>query len=127
VSLLLDTHVLIWWSIDAPQLSRQADAVIRGEPIVYVSAASVFEITTKHRLGKLPQVEGVVHDLARFIADEGFRELSITVTHAQIAGTLSGPSRDPFDRLLIAQAMSENLRLVSIEQSFDTYPIRRLW
>src|SRR5262245_53356149 len=125
--LLLDTHAIIWWSADAPQLSAAADEAIRSEPVVYVSAASVFEIATKHRLGKLPQVEKIVADLKGFIADEGFRELPISVQHAQIAGTLPGPSRDPFDRLLIAQAIVENLQLVSIENPFDAYPVRRLW
>lgn len=127
MALLLDTHAVIWWSADAPELSARADRAIRVEPLVYVSAASVFEITTKHRLGKLPQVKRIVDDLSSFIAAEGFRELPISVRHAQVAGLLSGPSRDPFDRLLIAQAMVENLQLVSIQQPFDAYPIRRLW
>jgi PIN domain nuclease of toxin-antitoxin system len=127
VPLLLDTHALIWWSADAPQLSAVADQAIRGEPVVYVSAASVFEIATKYRIGKLPQVERIASDLRGFIADEGFQELPISVQHAQTAGALPGPSRDPFDRLLIAQAMAESLTLVSIERGFDAYAIRRLW
>jgi PIN domain nuclease of toxin-antitoxin system len=127
VPLLLDTHALIWWSADAPQLSGVADQAIRREPEVYVSAASVFEIATKYRIGKLPQVERIASNLQGFIAAEGFLELPISVQHAQTAGLLPGPSRDPFDRLLIVQAMAENLTLVSIERGFDAYAIRRLW
>jgi PIN domain nuclease of toxin-antitoxin system len=125
--LLLDTHAVIWWSSDAPQLSRLAADAIRTDARIYVSAASVFEIATKHRLGKLPHVADIVDDLSGFIADEGFVELPVSVRHAQVAGQLSGPSRDPFDRLLVAQAMVERMAFVSIEQSFDSYPIRRLW
>ncbi|TWS94122.1 type II toxin-antitoxin system VapC family toxin [Reyranella sp. CPCC 100927] len=125
--ILLDTHALIWWSIDAPQLSQSVAEAIRTEEVIYVSAASAFEIATKYRLGKLPQVERIVADLGSYVAAQGFHELPISIQHAQTAGTLPGPSRDPFDRLLIAQAMVEALPLVSIEQPFDAYPIRRLW
>ena len=124
---LLDTHALIWWSIDAAQLSPSAGDVIRTEAVVYVSAASALEIATKYRLGKLPQVERIVTDFGSYIAAQGFRELPISIRHAQVAGTLPGPSRDPFDRLLIAQAMVEAMPLVSMEHPFDAYPIRRLW
>ena len=125
--LLLDTHAVIWWSSDAPQLSKRAADAIRIAARIYVSAASVFEIATKHRLGKLPHVAEIAGDLRGFIADEGFTELPVSVQHAQIAGTLPGPSRDPFDRLLIAQAIAEDLPFLSIEQPFDSYPIKRLW
>lgn len=127
MSILLDTHAVIWWSSDAPQLSIRASDAICAEALVYVSAASIFEITTKHRLGKLPHVARIVGNLRGFIADEGFVELPISVQHAQLAGALSGPSRDPFDRLLLAQALVEQMPFVSIEQSFDSYPIKRLW
>ncbi|HJQ57055.1 MAG TPA: type II toxin-antitoxin system VapC family toxin [Vineibacter sp.] len=127
MALLLDTHVLIWWAAGDTKLPETARHAIDNDPDVFVSAVSVFEITTKYRIGKLPQAALVARDVAGYVAEQNFRPLSISVAHAQIAGALPGPSRDPFDRLLIAQAMVEEVALVSIEQSFDAYPIRRLW
>ena len=92
-----------------------------------VSAASAWEITTKHRLGKLPGADQIAHDVAGAIASEGFQELPITVDEAARAGSLPGPHRDPFDRILISQALSRSLVLVSTESLFDSYGVRRLW
>ena len=92
-----------------------------------VSAASAWEITTKHRLGKLPGADQIAHDVAGAIASEGFQELPITVDEAARAGSLPGPYRDPFDRILISQALSRSLVLVSIESLFDSYGVRRIW
>ena len=92
-----------------------------------ISAASAWEITTKHRLGKLPSAEAVALDVAGAIVSQGFNELSITVDDAARAGALPGHHRDPFDRMLIAQALSSNLVLVSNEPLFDQYGVRRLW
>jgi PIN domain nuclease of toxin-antitoxin system len=93
-----------------------------------VSAASAWEVATKHRLGRLHGVEALALDLGGAIASQGFEELPITVDDAARAGALPGPHRDPFDRLLIAQALSRNLVLVSIETLFDQYGVRRrLW
>lgn len=94
---------------------------------VLVSAASAWEITTKHRLGKLPGAALAAADLDGLIAAQGFEALAITLPHAAQAGRLAGPHRDPFDRMLIAQALSEQLVLVSNETSFDRYGVRRLW
>ena len=126
--LLLDTHAFLWWLTDSPRLSepaRQAIAADTNE--VLVSAASAWEITTKHRLGRLPNAEAVASDVAGTIARQDFDELPITVDHAARAGALPGPHRDPFDRMLIAQALSGNLDLVSNESLFDRYGVRRLW
>ncbi len=92
-----------------------------------ISAASAWEIATKHRLGKLPDAGELANDIAAGISGEGFEELPITVEDAARAGALPGPHRDPFDRILIAQALSRNLVLVSIETLFDRYGVRRLW
>ena len=94
---------------------------------VLISAASAWEITTKHRLGRLPGADPIASDIPGAIADQGFEELPITVAEAARAGVLSGPHRDPFDRLLIAQALSRDLVLISNESTFDRYGIRRLW
>jgi PIN domain nuclease of toxin-antitoxin system len=126
--LLLDTHAFLWWLAGDEALPPAARANIADESNdVFISAASAWEITTKHRLGKLPGVAAIVGDLDGAIAAQGFAGLPIDVRHAQIAGALPGPHRDPFDRMLIAQAMSNNLVLVSNEQPFDLYAINRLW
>jgi PIN domain nuclease of toxin-antitoxin system len=128
VRLLLDTHALIWWISDNSALSATAyDAIGDADSQVYVSAASAWEIATKHRLGKLPVTDLLAADLSRAIADEGFTELAISVRDGQAAGKLPGPLRDPFDRMLIAQAFGESLTLVSNERLFDRYGISRLW
>lgn len=126
--LLLDTHALLWWLAgDARRLSRRARAAIADEGnVVHVSAASAWEISTKQRLGKLDA--GVL--VGRFtgtIADQAFVPLPISLDHAERAGSLPGTHRDPFDRMLIAQAQAENLVLVSNETVFDAFGIQRRW
>ncbi len=112
--LLLDTHALIWWLGGDETLSIPARAAIGNEDhSVLVSAASAWEIATKHRLGKLPQATGFVSDIAGAIAAHGFESLPVALRHGQAAGALPGHHNDPFDRMLIAQAMLENCTLVS--------------
>ena len=94
---------------------------------VLVSAASAWEIATKYRIGKLPGAGVLAGNIARIIAYEGFEELPITVVEGERAGALPGPLRDPFDRMLIAQALSRNLVFVTNESIFDRYGVRRLW
>ena len=126
--LLLDTHAFFWWLSGSNRLSLPARQAIGDEDNgVMVSAASAWEIATKHRLGKLPDAEALALDIPGAIAGQNFEELPITVEHAVRAGALLGPHRDPFDRMLIAQALSGNLVLVSIESLFDSYGVRRLW
>ena len=126
--LLLDTHALVWWLEGSARLSvsaRRAIADPSNEKLV--SAASAWEITTKHRLGKLPGADEFAGEIPWAIADEGFEELPVTVDDGARAGALPGPHSDPFDRMLIAQALSRNLTVVSIDERFDTYAVRRLW
>jgi PIN domain nuclease of toxin-antitoxin system len=92
-----------------------------------VSAASAWEVATKHRLGKLPDAGPLVNDFARVVARQRFIALEITIEHGQRAGALPGPHRDPFDRMLIAQAHAENLAIVSSNQAFDGYGVTRAW
>ena len=126
--LLLDTHAFFWWLSGSSRLSLPARQAIADENNeVMVSAASAWEIATKHRIGKLPDAEALALDIPGAIAEQNFKELPITVEHAVRAGALPGPHRDPFDRMLIAQALSGNLVLVSIESLFDSYGVRRLW
>ena len=126
--LLLDTHALIWWLAGDPSLSANAKAAIldSGNEI-FVSAASAWEIATKFRIGKLAGAGALAMNVAGVLASQGFLELPITVQHGQAAGSLPGPHRDPFDRMLIAQATLADFVLVSNEAVFDRYGIRRLW
>lgn len=128
MSLLLDTHALIWWFLDSPRLSDPARAAIKayGDP-VYVSAVSAFEIATKVRLGKLPDAARLDRSFETFLEGQDFKPLPLTLEHALVAGGLSDSHKDPFDRLLIAQALTENLTLVSNERLFDGFGVRRLW
>lgn len=125
--LLLDTHALLWWVANHPALSGPADqAISAADNEVFVSAASAWEVTTKARLGKL--VAGpLAQDFVTEVRRQGFIPLSISMDHGQRAGNLPGAHRDPFDRMLIAQAQAENLVLVSNEVIFDTYGVQRLW
>jgi len=128
VRLLLDTHALLWWLDGDRRLSRKARTAIGAEiNSVIVSAASAWEITTKARLGKLPGAIDVAADVAGCVAGQGFSTLDITILHAQRAGRLPGDHRDPFDRMLIAQAQLEDLSLVSDNRVFDTYGVTRFW
>lgn len=126
--LLLDTHALIWWLAGDPSLSEQAHAAISDEEnVVGVSAASAMEISTKFRIGKLPGAALLARDFEAIVADQGFRELPISVRHARVAGALDIAHKDPFDRFLIAQAQVDDMILVSNEALFDTFSVRRLW
>jgi len=118
----------LWWLSGDDALSAPARTAIADEGNgIFISAASASEIATKHRIGKLPGLTAIVADLDGAITGQGFIGLPISLRHGQAAGALPGPHRDPFDRMLIAQAMLENLVLVSREQSFDAYGVARLW
>ena len=126
--LLLDTHALIWWLAGDQALgvaARQAIADSSNE--VWVSAVSAFEVTTKFRLGKLPEAEHLAVDFTGECAAEGFRGLDILISHGERAGAFAHPHRDPFDRLLIAQALIEDMTLISNERLFDGFGVKRLW
>ena len=127
--LLLDTHAFLWWVFADSKLSHQARTAIADDEQndIFVSAASAWEITTKFRIGKLADAGSVAYDVASAVASEGFDELPISVLHAQRAGDLGGRHKDPFDRMLVAQALIENMTLVSNERAFDAYAVKRLW
>lgn len=128
MDLLLDTHAFLWWIAGDPALSQAARTAIGDESnAVFVSAASAWEIATKFRIGKLPGVAAVAGDLSAVLGAQGFVPLPVTFAHGQAAGALPGPLKDPFDRMLIAQAMLDRMVLVSNEQGFDMYGVRRLW
>lgn len=118
---LLDTHIFLWWLADNRKLSKKIRALIGDEKnFIYVSAISAWEIAIKKAQNKL-KAPG---DLGNVIEEEGFVELPITVFHAEQAGSLPPIHRDPFDRMLIAQAQAEGLELVTTDETLRQYGIR---
>ena len=125
--ILLDTHAFLWWLAGNPRLVETARrAIADADNDVLVSAASAWETATKYSLGKLPEADALACDIRAAIADQDFEELPIGVGDAERAGRLTGPHRDPFDRMLIAQALAHDLAIVSNEGAFDRYGVRRL-
>lgn len=128
MQLLLDTHALLWWALDSKDLSKKARRAIADlDNQVFVSAATAWEIAMKFRCGRLPEAEAFVHSFSKNLRALGFTELAISVNHAQRAGLLPGNHKDPFDRMLIAQAQAEGFAIISNEKLFDTYHVPRLW
>lgn len=128
MKLLLDTHALIWWLAGDEALSSRArEAIADDANGVFVSAASAMEVTTKVRIGKLPSAAALAQDFEAIVAAQGFVELPISVRHARLAGEMLIAHKDPFDRLLIAQAQVDGLTLVSNEALFDSFAVARMW
>jgi len=128
VRILLDSHALIWWLSDDPRLSSVARALIADvSNTVLVSSASAWELSTKVRLGKLTDAAGVIPRLPDVLLERGMTELPVTVAHAVEAGSLPGPHRDPFDRMLIAQSRIEQVPVVAIDPVFQSYAVDVIW
>ena len=125
---LLDTHALLWWLFDDPKLSPRArETIARPENEIFVSAASAWEISTKHRIGKLPEAGDIVAQFPTYLRKARFTALAVSVDHALLAGSLPGPHRDPFDRMLIAQAKLHSLPIVTIDSIFGDYGVNVIW
>ena len=126
--LLLDTHTLIWAATSPDKLSTKARKALEDrDNVIFVSPVSAMEIATKFRIGKLDVARDLGLDFIAQTEARGFLPMPLTAVHAQRGGNLAIPHQDPFDRLLIAQAQIENLRLVSNEARFDTFGVLRLW
>lgn len=126
--LLLDTHTVLWWfNGDAALTPAARSAIATATEEVFVSAVSALEVATKHRLGKLPEARLLSARFEEMTAHESFSPLPITLAHARTAGQMTIAHRDPFDRLLIAQALIEGLTVVSNDRVFDTAGVSRLW
>ncbi|MEV6272986.1 type II toxin-antitoxin system VapC family toxin [Kribbella sp. NPDC051936] len=117
--LLLDTHILLWWLAGSPELSDQIKERIDTELEVYVSSASVWELSIKQAAGKLTLPD----DFIKWIRQGGLSELPITMQHADLAGRLPLIHRDPFDRVLVAQALAERLTLVTRDGLIQKYDV----
>jgi PIN domain nuclease of toxin-antitoxin system len=104
-----------------------SDLFSQAGHIFFVSAASTFELATKHRIGKLPGAEVLLENFEEQVENAGFQVLSITSLHARVAGTYPHSHKDPFDRLLAAQSSIEQLTLLSADAQLDAFNIKRLW
>lgn len=125
---LLDTHALLWWLFDDPRLPTTPRQLI-ADPAnnILVSSATAWEICTKHRLGKLPAARQLARDVGGWIHRAGFSELPVTIRHAQKAGSWPQRHRDPFDRMLAAQSVIEDLPLISRDDDLRSFGVRLVW
>jgi PIN domain nuclease of toxin-antitoxin system len=125
---LLDTHTLLWAVFRKDLLSNRARHLVHAQRNeVFVSAVSAWEIATKYRLGKLAKAQALVDDFVPSIQSAGYLPLPISLEHALRAGRLSADHKDPFDRMLAAQAIHEDLALISNDEQLDIFGVRREW
>jgi PIN domain nuclease of toxin-antitoxin system len=128
MKILLDTHALLWAAFRKDLLSERATRLIESPTNeILVSAASAWEIATKYRLGKLPFAQLLVEDFIPRVTSAGYTVLSISAEHALRAGRLPANHKDPFDRMLAAQAIHEDLPLLSNDEQLDVFGARRAW
>ena len=128
MKLLLDTHALLWWWTNDARLSVRARAAIADDSNdIWVSAASAWEIATKHRLGKLQEAADAVSRFNELVAADGFNHLAVSFLHAIRAGAHQHEHRDPFDRMLVAQAELEGATLVSCDPVIAQMGVGLLW
>ena len=125
---LLDSHALLWWWFDPDRLSGAVRSLLSdAENQVLVSAASVWELSLKHHQGKLPELASAIADLPGLLQADGFEALPISLAHGIRAGGYSQPHRDPFDRMLAAQAELDRLVLLTADPQLSTFPCQTLW
>ena len=125
---LLDSHVLLWWWFDPDRLSTAVRELLSDPATpVLVSTASVWELSLKHHQGKLPELNSVITDLPGLLQADGFEGLPISLAHGLRAGGYSQPHRDPFDRMLAAQAELDRVVLLTADHQLSTFPCQTLW
>ncbi len=125
---LLDTHAFLWWVEDAPALSKRARSAISNPANeCLVSLASCWEMAIKLSLGKLRLPGAIERFIPEQLSANAFRQLEISIRHVARVVTLPFHHRDPFDRLLAAQALEESCPIVSADRSFRAYGVRRIW
>jgi len=129
VRLLLDTHAYIWWALgDSKRLSLRAMKAVGADAAqVFVSAATAYEMVYKHHVGDLPKVGPLILRLDEDMAERGFSALPISFEHGRRAGELADEHSDPFDRILAAQAIVDDMAIVSGDEKLSALGARRLW
>lgn len=128
MKLLLDTHTLVWWLSDDDQLSDRArDCVSDPQNQIFVSAASAYEVSLKHSMGRFPEAQVLSRNWANIIHSAGFDLIDISSAHGLRAGLLPRHHGDPFDRLLIATAVEETMSLVSKDHAIAQYDVPMIW
>jgi PIN domain nuclease of toxin-antitoxin system len=121
MSYLIDTHIFLWWLFDSPKLHTKCREIIcNPNNRIIVSSASAWEIATKYRIGKLPEAKQLVEEYSQILHQAKFIELAIATSHALRAGSLPIDHRDPFDRMIMAQAELENLPVITDDTAFQT-------
>ena len=126
--ILLDTHTLLWAAFDEESLSLRARRLIQSPASeIIVSAASAWEVATKYRLGRLDFARDLAENFVSEVSAAGYQLLPISPEHALRAGLLPGDHKDPFDRMLAAQAIHENMPLLSNDPQLDVFGVRREW
>lgn len=127
MEILIDTHAFVWWMVESPRLSKRAVEIFRGSTYrILLSAVVGWELAIKVNSGKF-EPSNLISRLEDAMAEQLFKELPITVGHAVRAGLLPMHHRDPFDRLLVAQAQALNLPILSGDRGLDEYDVRRVW
>jgi PIN domain nuclease of toxin-antitoxin system len=125
---LLDTHAVAWWWTQGSRLTDTARALIESEVrTIYVSAVTPWEMATKFRIGKWPEVGELLPGFEGFLARSRLTGLQISMDHARLAGSPSTAHRDPFDRMLAAQAIAESLTMVSGDPAFAAFGVTCVW
>jgi PIN domain nuclease of toxin-antitoxin system len=125
---LLDTHAFVWSLQDPKRLSRAAyQVIVDGKNQLFISSASAWELATKYRLGKFPKAYALVSHFKPYADSLNALILPIDYNHALEAGLLPGSHRDPFDRIIAAQAQIEGLELLSQDPAFKTFPVSIIW
>ena len=128
MALLLDTHTFLWWVEDSPRLSRKARTAIgRPDETCFFSLASSWEMAIKISLGRLKLAQRLDRFVAEHVAANGLQPLPVQLPHAARVAELPFHHRDPFDRLLAAQALEEGLSIVSVDPMFGKYGVKRIW
>lgn len=126
--LLLDTHAFLWFVAGDPKLPASARSAIEApDNQIFFSAASAWEMAIKISLGKLKIAEPVAQFLPRELRQNGFIWLPVDLAHTVVVATLPFEHRDPFDRLLTAQCLTEGMPIISGDPAFDAYTIKRVW
>ena len=127
MTILLDSHTFVWWVLDDKKLSTRAAEAIEEESAVLVSAVVAWEISAKVRSGKWPEARILSERFFDTLKHYAWGALPITLEHAHLAGSMPGGHRDPFDRMLAAQAIVEKISLVTVDPAFRQFDVEVIW